>query len=70
MSGNGSDRIMTIREVAEYLQLASSTVYKLAQEGVLPARKIGGTWRFSLERLDRWIQSSSPDVEDGDEVED
>lgn len=47
--------ILTVREVAEYLRLAESTVYRLAQEGEIPGRKIGGTWRFSRNGLDRWL---------------
>jgi excisionase family DNA binding protein len=31
------------------------TLYRLAQEGQLPAFKLGGTWRFRREELDRWI---------------
>jgi excisionase family DNA binding protein len=36
------DAVMTVQEVSQYLRLAESTVYKLAQEGKLPGRKIGG----------------------------
>lgn len=49
--------IMTVKEVSEYLRLAESTVYKLAQEGKLPGRKIGGAWRFSREGIDQWFSS-------------
>lgn len=47
MSAEQSDYIMTVKDVAHYLKLAKSTVYKLVQNGTLPARKVGGTWRFS-----------------------
>jgi excisionase family DNA binding protein len=50
------DAILTVREVAEYLKLAKSTVYKLAQAGRLPGRKIGGAWRFSRKGLDQWLE--------------
>lgn len=33
---------MTVKEVSVYVRLTDSTVYKLAQEGVLPGRKMGG----------------------------
>lgn len=46
---------MTVREVSDYLQLGVSTVYKLAQEGKLPGRKIGGTWRFSRKELESYL---------------
>ena len=48
---------MTVREVSEYLQMAESTVYRLAQDGKLPGRKIGGVWRFpSREALGAWVE--------------
>lgn len=50
-----TNQIMTIREVSEYLRLGESTVYRLANDGKLPGRKIGGGWRFSRQELDRWV---------------
>jgi excisionase family DNA binding protein len=47
--------IMTVREVSEYLRMGESTIYRLANEGKLPGRKIGGGWRFSKKELDRWV---------------
>lgn len=50
------NQIMTIREVAKYLRMGESTVYRLANEGKLPGRKIGGGWRFSRTELDEWVK--------------
>lgn len=47
--------ILTLTEVAAYLRVTKRTLYRLAQEGQLPAFKLGGTWRFRREELDRWI---------------
>lgn len=52
---NDSNSVMTVREVSAYLRLAESTVYKLAQEGELPGRKIGGAWRFSRRGIEDWL---------------
>jgi excisionase family DNA binding protein len=49
------DAVLTVREVSAYLKLAESTVYKLAQEGKLPGRKVGGAWRFSSKALESWL---------------
>jgi excisionase family DNA binding protein len=46
---------LTAREAAEYLGLSTSTIYKLAERGEVPAGKVGGSWRFSREALDRFI---------------
>lgn len=38
--------IMTVKQVAEYLQMDEHTVYKLARSGQIPSLKIAGQWRF------------------------
>jgi len=50
------DAVMTVKEVSAYLRLAESTVYKLAQEGQLPGRKVGGAWRFSRKEIEGWLR--------------
>ena len=49
------DKILTIREVAEYLRLAEKTVYRLVSEDKLPGFKVGGAWRFRKIDIDKWI---------------
>jgi excisionase family DNA binding protein len=39
--------LMTGFELARYLQLDVSTLYKLVSEGKIPALKIGTNYRFS-----------------------
>lgn len=55
MNETSADEVMTVKEVANYLRLAESTVYRLAKKGSLPGRKLGGNWRFSRKNLDRWL---------------
>lgn len=50
--------ILTLEEVAAYLKAGKRTVYRLAQEGKIPAFKLGGSWRFRRAELDRWIAAS------------
>jgi len=47
---------MTVREVANYLNVDDKTVYRLAQKGDLPGFKVAGTWRFKREDIDHWIE--------------
>lgn len=56
------DEILTLREVAEYLKLAEKTAYRLAAEGKLPGFKVGGSWRFKKEDIERWINSQKEAV--------
>ncbi|TVP12302.1 methylation-associated defense system helix-turn-helix domain-containing protein MAD1 [Shewanella sp. KCT] len=51
-----TDQILTIKEVAAYLKLAEKTAYRLASEGKLPGFKVGGSWRFKSEDLEKWIK--------------
>jgi excisionase family DNA binding protein len=46
---------LTAEEVAEYLRLPLSTVYKLVQDKRLPGFKVGKHWRFRKETIQRWI---------------
>ncbi|MEQ6389942.1 helix-turn-helix domain-containing protein [Bacillaceae bacterium S4-13-58] len=48
--------IMTISQVAEYLQLSEMTTYKLVQEGKLPGFKIGRHWRVKKDDLLEYIE--------------
>ena len=49
---------MTFKEVAEYLKLAEKTAYRLAAEGKLPGFKVGGSWRFKRDDIEKWIADS------------
>ncbi|KHE72586.1 MULTISPECIES: helix-turn-helix domain-containing protein [Halobacillus] len=48
--------IMTISQVAEYLQISEVTTYKLVQEGRIPGFKIGRHWRVKKEDLREHIR--------------
>tara|TARA_R110002111_G_scaffold262650_2_gene339722 strand:+ start:1277 stop:1441 length:165 start_codon:yes stop_codon:yes gene_type:complete len=50
---------MTIDELADYLKIAKSSLYKLAQEGKVPGQKVGKHWRFSKDAIDRWLEHRS-----------
>lgn len=61
------DAVLTIDELAEYLKIAKSTLYKLAQQGRIPAQKVGRHWRFRKAAIDRWLErSGGPDAVTGD----
>jgi excisionase family DNA binding protein len=46
--------ILTVGEVAHYLHVHRSTIYRLLDRQGLPAFKIGRDWRFDLKEIDRW----------------
>lgn len=47
--------ILTVMEVARFLRVPKSTVYKLARVGGLPASKIGKHWRFLRRDIHEWM---------------
>jgi len=46
-----SDDILDIKDAASYLRMPVSTIYRLAQDGKLPAVKVGKHWRFLRKNL-------------------
>lgn len=50
--------VLTIDDLAVYLKIAKSTLYKLAQEGRLPGQKVGKHWRFRKVSIDRWLEEN------------
>lgn len=55
--------VLTVQNVAQYLRLSSSTVYRLLKGKELPAFKIGSEWRFNLESIDRWRAAAEQKLE-------
>lgn len=56
---NTQSDILTVNETAELLKIPRSSVYKLAQQGKIPARKVGRHWRFHRLTLVNWIADAT-----------
>lgn len=50
--------VLTIEELAIYLKIPKSTLYKLVREGRIPSQKIGRHWRFRRGAIDRWLDAT------------
>ena len=48
-------RVLTVRELAGYLRVHQTTVYRLLREQKLPAFRVGADWRFNREAIERWM---------------
>lgn len=57
--------ILTPREAAQYLSVHVRTIYRLAKNGEIPGRKVGGSWRFKKEALDRWLSGRESPLPEG-----
>lgn len=52
---NTQSDILTVEEAAELLKIPRSSIYKLAQQGKIPAQKVGKHWRFYRPKLVKWV---------------
>ena len=62
-----SDTFLTPEQAAKMLNLSAYTIRAYARQGIIPAHKIGRTWRFSKTDLEEWVltngrASSSKDI--------
>ncbi len=53
-----TEQLLTLKDVAAYLQVAERTVYLWAQAGSIPSFKLGNVWRFKQSDLEKWIETS------------
>src|SRR5215469_12519281 len=62
------NEVLTAGEVASYLRVSLSTIYRLLKSGDLPAFKIGSDWRFNRVHIEEWLKSraQAPESESTD----
>ena len=58
-------KILTTKELAEYLKLTEVTIYKYANEGKIPGFKIGSRWRFDKDQIDDLLRSEEEVIAEG-----
>jgi len=54
--GEPAGEVLTIEELAAYLKIPKSTLYKLARDGSVPCQKVGKHWRFHKSAIDEWLR--------------
>lgn len=52
------DKLLTVKDVAEYLQVSKEKIYKLAQQGKISVSRIENQWRFRLDKIDAWLETN------------
>ena len=50
-----SKQVLTVKDIAEYLDVHPMTIYKYVKEGKIPAFKIGASWRIKKDSIQKWI---------------
>ena len=54
-----AEELLTLEQVADYLQVARYTIYRLLANKELPAFKVGDQWRFYRKIIDAWLRRNS-----------
>ena len=52
-------KILTAKELSEYLQLTEVTICKYATEGKIPGNKVGSRWRFEKDKIDNLLKNEN-----------
>ena len=47
--------LLTVAEVAEWFEVSEEQVRHLLHRGAIPAARVDGVWRFSRDKLERWV---------------
>jgi len=50
--------VMTIKDVAHFLDVHPMTVYKHVKGGKIPAFKVGANWRIRRNSIRKWIDEN------------
>jgi len=51
------EKLLTFKETLAYLRVSKSTLYRLMDNNEIEAHKVGGTWRFYLQDLRRFVKN-------------
>ena len=53
------EQLLTLEQVADYLNVDKFTVYRLIAAKNLPAFKVGNQWRFKKKLIENWLERNS-----------
>jgi excisionase family DNA binding protein len=53
------ENLLTLEQVAQYLNVDKFTVYRLLAQKQLPAFKVGNQWRFKRKMIEAWLAKNS-----------
>jgi len=56
------EELITIQDVAAYLKMSPQTIYRMAQQGRIPAIKVQNRWRFRRSDIESWLSPKDEDA--------
>ncbi len=54
-----AEQLLTLDQVAEYLNIGKFTLYRLVAQKQVPAFKVGNQWRFKRKMIEAWLRRTS-----------
>ncbi|HHY58019.1 MAG TPA: helix-turn-helix domain-containing protein [Chloroflexi bacterium] len=51
---------LTTRQLQDILRVDRTTIYRMADDGRIPAVKVGSQWRFPRQSIEGWLKTQSP----------
>ena len=61
-------QVMTVKDIAEYLDMHPMTIYKFVKNGRIPAFKVGTSWRIKRESIQKWIKEREQSANGGEAI--
>ncbi|MEK7382767.1 MAG: helix-turn-helix domain-containing protein [Elusimicrobiota bacterium] len=55
-AGRRADRLLTVDEIASWLQVKPRTIYQWVHEGYIPVIKLGSLVRFDQASITAWVK--------------
>jgi excisionase family DNA binding protein len=53
------DKMLNVGEVAAWLQVHPSSIYRMLKRHEIPAFRIGSDWRFASSEIENWFKGLS-----------
>jgi len=50
------EKLLTVEQLADYLQMKPSTIYQWTHQGFIPHIKLGNRVRFRVSQVEKWLE--------------
>ncbi len=59
MGADDIRKLMTLKEVSDYLRVTKKTIHRLLVKGAIPVTRVGHQWRFDIGDIDKWLKEKA-----------
>lgn len=53
------EQLLTIEQLAEYLQVSTKTIYRMIHKKQIPCYKVANQWRFKRDVIETWLEKDN-----------